>query len=242
MNRREMLELSLLSGGALLLSGNSNRAVAVSFPTGGNFPPSPKTTPFMQELPRMPLKSPLPRVDDYSVSRRTVVSHRMVRSTLRSLGMMRFTTTYRDSLERDCCPTTSATPARMSSFPPKRFYVLNVRQAFHDFHPEMTALTDSELGSIIWGYDGIYPGPTFMSKYGTPIFIRIINGLFDDPDANGRLCQVGQRLVVSGIREFPLTCIMAIRGQKATEILQTFIHRSTPVPMITQNIPRRFWQ
>ncbi len=62
-------------------------------------------------------------------------------------------------------------------FPPKLFYVLQVRQAHHDFHPEMTALTNEKLGSTIWGYDGIYPGPTFLSRYGKPILVRIVNEL-----------------------------------------------------------------
>ena len=38
--------------------------------------------------------------------------------------------------------------------------------------------------STIWGYDGTYPGPTFKSRYGTPILVRIFNGLYDSPKAN----------------------------------------------------------
>jgi len=72
-------------------------------------------------------------------------------------------------------------------FPPQVFYVLHIRQAHHDFHPEMTALTKDKLGSIIWGYDGIYPGPTFISRYGVPILVRIMNELFKDKAANAPL-------------------------------------------------------
>jgi FtsP/CotA-like multicopper oxidase with cupredoxin domain len=58
--------------------------------------------------------------------------------------------------------------------------VLNVRQATHVFHPD----PPYDKGSIIWGYDGEFPGPTFVSRYGEPILVRIINGLYFDKNAN----------------------------------------------------------
>src|SRR5262245_3276422 len=66
MDRREMLKLSLLTGGAMLLSAKSNRAMAVEHPTGGIFnPPSPPVkNPFTVELHRMPVKTPLKGVND----------------------------------------------------------------------------------------------------------------------------------------------------------------------------------
>jgi FtsP/CotA-like multicopper oxidase with cupredoxin domain len=93
-------------------------------------------------------------------------------------------TTYRSSSER-IVALHQRNSGNNVQFPPKLFYILNVRQAFHDFHPEMTALTKDKLGSLIWGYDGIYPGPTFLSGYGVPILVRIYNRLFDDKAANG---------------------------------------------------------
>jgi hypothetical protein len=60
MNRRELLKSSVLSGAAVLLSAKSNRAMADRLPTGGDFPPSPGTRPFVAELRRMPTKTSLP--------------------------------------------------------------------------------------------------------------------------------------------------------------------------------------
>ena len=55
-------------------------------------------------------------------------------------------------------------------FPPQKFYELNVTEALHLFHPQLPTQN-------IWGYDGIYPGPTFVARYGEPILVRIYNNL-----------------------------------------------------------------
>ncbi len=59
---------------------------------------------------------------------------------------------------------------------PRRYYELDVGPGTHSFHPEMPPQT-------IWGYDRIFPGPTFVERYGTPSIVRIHNNL--RPDANG---------------------------------------------------------
>jgi FtsP/CotA-like multicopper oxidase with cupredoxin domain len=177
MDRREMLKSSLLSGAGVLLYASSNRAMADSFPTGGNFPPSPKTTPFIEELRRMPTKTSLPGVNDLSLpDNGGVAPNGTVYPQITGNDAI---TTYRHSLER-IVALQQRNSGNNIQFPPKRFYVLNARQAKHIFHPE----GPYKNGSIIWGYDGIYPGPTFMSRYGVPILVRIINGLYDDEAAN----------------------------------------------------------
>jgi FtsP/CotA-like multicopper oxidase with cupredoxin domain len=179
MNRREMFELSLLSGGGVLLPAKWSRAQVPSFPTGGSFPPSPPTRPFVQDLRRMPTKTPLPRgVIDLSLPvnggfapNGTVYPQVTGNDAL---------TTYTDSLERIVAAQQRNSGRRNIQFPPKLFYVLNIRQATHVFHPD----PPYNSGSIIWGYDGIFPGPTFVSRYGEPILVRIYNRLYDDPAAN----------------------------------------------------------
>ena len=52
----------------------------------------------------------------------------------------------------------------------------------HKFHSE----PPYSQGSGVWGYDGFYPGPTFVSRYGEPILMRIINELFFDENGNRR--------------------------------------------------------
>jgi FtsP/CotA-like multicopper oxidase with cupredoxin domain len=185
MNRRDMLKLSLMSGGALLLSGGSVHAAPVQLPTGGFFdPPSPSiTNPFTEELHRMPIKAALPGgasdlslADNGGVAPNGTVYPQVP-------GNDALVTTYSNSLER-IVALQQRNSGNNVQFPPKRFYVLNVRQARHIFHPDPPYSTDG--GSTIWGYDGIYPGPTFISRHGVPILVRIINGLYFDNEAHPR--------------------------------------------------------
>jgi len=60
-------------------------------------------------------------------------------------------------------------------FPPQKFYETSVRAAQHTFH--------ADLGpSLIWGYDGIFPGPTFDARYGEPMLVRVHNELPTDAE------------------------------------------------------------
>ena len=75
---------------------------------------------------------------------------------------------------------------RRDDWPPQKFYTLDVREALHSFHPNLPT-------QKIWGYDGIYPGPTFVARYGEPIIVRIYNNLprnsvgFGSPDISTHL-------------------------------------------------------
>ncbi len=60
-------------------------------------------------------------------------------------------------------------------FPPQKFYELRVKAAQHTFHQELGP-------SLIWGYDGIYPGPTLDARYGQPILVRVHNELPTDAE------------------------------------------------------------
>src|SRR5262249_2126244 len=84
-------------------------------------------------------------------------------------------TTYRNSLER-VVALQQRNSGNNVQFPPKQIYVLRVKEANHAFHSE----PPYQAGSVIWGYDGMYPGPTFKSRHGEPILVRIINELFFD--------------------------------------------------------------
>jgi FtsP/CotA-like multicopper oxidase with cupredoxin domain len=59
---------------------------------------------------------------------------------------------------------------RWADFPATKLYELKVREAMHSFHRQLPT-------QPIWGYDGIFPGPTFVAKYGEPIIVRIHNQL-----------------------------------------------------------------
>lgn len=49
-------------------------------------------------------------------------------------------------------------------------YSVSVQPTMHQFHPQIPA-------TYCWGYNGIYPGPTFINVYGVPIVVRFINNL-----------------------------------------------------------------
>jgi FtsP/CotA-like multicopper oxidase with cupredoxin domain len=67
-------------------------------------------------------------------------------------------------------PVNPAAHQRFNEFVPKKFYEMFVRESSHQFHPDLPP-------STIWGYNGIHPGPTFHSRYGEPILVRIHNEL-----------------------------------------------------------------
>lgn len=74
-------------------------------------------------------------------------------------------------------PTAALSPAPnldihqlYDELPAKKFYDLRVKQASHSFHRELP-------NSLVWGYDGRVPGPTFRARYGQPILVRIRNEL-----------------------------------------------------------------
>ena len=59
---------------------------------------------------------------------------------------------------------------RETDWPSQKYYEMHVKEALHQFHPELPT-------QKIWGYDGIYPGPTFVERYNVPITVRIYNDL-----------------------------------------------------------------
>ncbi len=49
-------------------------------------------------------------------------------------------------------------------------YNVSVQPTMHQFHPQIPP-------TYCWGYNGIYPGPTFLNVYGVPIVVRFHNNL-----------------------------------------------------------------
>src|SRR5713226_1591351 len=48
---------------------------------------------------------------------------------------------------------------RFFEFPPRLFYEIHQKETKHSFHPDLPE-------NLIWGFDGIFPGPTFHARYG----------------------------------------------------------------------------
>src|SRR3989449_7565797 len=115
---------------------------------------------------------------------------------------------------------------RYSEFPPRVFYEIHQKEAKHSFHPDLPE-------NLIWGFDGIFPGPTFHARYGEPIIVRFYNDL----PAN----HVG-----FGFPKPRPTCTMLTRRQRATAFRPTSSFRDnartttirTSMPVET---PERPW-
>ncbi|RPJ85265.1 MAG: hypothetical protein EHM13_01620, partial [Acidobacteria bacterium] len=53
---------------------------------------------------------------------------------------------------------------------PQKAYDMRVRKAKWSFHPSLGE-------STVFGFDGIFPGPTFIERYGEPVIVRIHNDI-----------------------------------------------------------------
>ena len=59
---------------------------------------------------------------------------------------------------------------RRDDFAASKFYELDVRAFNHTFHSQLAP-------QPLWGFDSMFPGPTFVERYGTPTIVRIRNNL-----------------------------------------------------------------
>lgn len=56
-------------------------------------------------------------------------------------------------------------------------YHFSVQGGTHNFDPQGGAIP----ATYIWGYNGIYPGPTILNVYGVPVVVRFSNNLPNNP-------------------------------------------------------------
>jgi spore coat protein A len=70
-------------------------------------------------------------------------------------------------------------PARAIPSPGTRHYEIAVRQ-FRGWVGLVDPLTEARLDTVLWGYDGRYPGPTIEARRGEPITVRWTNALVAD--------------------------------------------------------------
>src|SRR5438552_13010898 len=141
--RRDILKAGL-AGGAYSLLGSSSRRRAFA----DTLPSSPRTTPFVVELPIAPLARP---VDPFPTL-----------ADPANCVNVDGTTAFHVSGPR-AVPTNT------------QFFLIHERAASHSFHPELPP-------NVIWGYDGMSPGPTFLARSGTPSLVRFVNDLpMNDP-------------------------------------------------------------
>jgi spore coat protein A len=70
-------------------------------------------------------------------------------------------------------------PARAMPSSGTHHYEIAARQ-FRGWVGLLDPRTGAQLGTMLWGYDGRYPGPTIEARRGEPITVRWVNGLVAD--------------------------------------------------------------
>jgi FtsP/CotA-like multicopper oxidase with cupredoxin domain len=153
LSRREMMRLGLLTstGSLVLKAGLSARANAQTVRPLP--PPSPASTPWVQPMPLLPVKTPVGQEQ---------LTHGHPDGTTLIDGARRRVNHQLCSYNDD--------GSYAGKFPPRKFYETFAREANHKFSP-------SWGNSKIWGFDGLYPGPRYNAYYGEPIMVRFHNRL-----------------------------------------------------------------
>src|SRR5881396_3497618 len=142
--RRDLLKVGLVSGAYSLLGPAPRRRVFAD----EQLPASPRTTPFVVELPIAPIKQP--------------------------------TAPFATRADPANCVNVDGTTAVHVHGPRvvptnAQFFLIHERPAPHSFHPQLPS-------NVIWGYNGMAPGPTFLGRSGTPFLVRFVNDLpMNDP-------------------------------------------------------------
>jgi FtsP/CotA-like multicopper oxidase with cupredoxin domain len=164
LKRRDLARAGLLTGAGYLAHkhGLSHWASAPAWAQGPvpnvreEPPASPPTRAFVEPLPRMPVKQPVAKLTGPPP---TIEPNRAAGEGRRRAhqAFQKYPQTF--------------------PFPPKVLYETRQKAGVVHMSPDLPPQT-------IWGYDGIYPGPTYQARYGEQILLRSWNDL-PPPGQNG---------------------------------------------------------
>jgi FtsP/CotA-like multicopper oxidase with cupredoxin domain len=192
LTRRELLKMGLLSVGSGLLLPISGLSLRAAMADGGSCPQpgkdiiSPPTTPWVEEMPRLVEKQTVAGNDPANIS----IGNGGGAPGPDPVGTLNggdskirlkhdFPELFRDF-------PAGATPFAFShqawgkptplvgNHPPQQWYEMHARQFNQVWHRELPAGT---AGQTAWGFDGLFPGPMFRTRYGISHFVRIHNDL-----------------------------------------------------------------
>ena len=179
--KRRLLGASMVAGGAAALAAQADLELAALAPSTGGAappPPAPATAKTATPTPRTTGKTVLPAgTDDVrdDFMRSTAVRAPATPPFLEALPIPEVKEPESGlSPEPDEYPVDDEAGRlphqAWNTHRPRKFYRLRVREEKHSFHPHLPE-------QMIWGYDGMLPGPTFVANYGEPILVRIENDL-----------------------------------------------------------------
>ena len=183
LSRREMMRLGLLTAGGSLvvkqgLSARWALADTLSLNTvqGVDGPPSPAATPFIQELPRIPIQ-PSVRADQLTGGHPATPTQP---STL-TPAPVDGTTLIDGATHRvpQQLFTVNEDGTFGGTFPPMKFYELFLKQGtvrLNDPNPAFGSTTVWGFASTVNG-DAMVPGPLIQATYGEPVLVRYQNNL-----------------------------------------------------------------
>ena len=169
--RRDVFKVGLFTGTSALIRSDSSSAQAVCLAGECRLGCSPPTEPFVDPLPIAPV---LPQ---------------------RALSDPGF------SIPPTQQPSGSPQDARTEPhqfrerFPPRQFFISRMRPNPSHRFSESPANLSRIPPQLIWGFNlggqaasdaGLFPGPTIVSRYGTPIVVRRFNELAPDSSGFGR--------------------------------------------------------
>jgi FtsP/CotA-like multicopper oxidase with cupredoxin domain len=153
--RRSLLKLSVLGGIAALASPKNTNAKGVADTTGATlppaiiYPPSPPVIAWAESIPEYVYKAKLP------VSELNPPPQEAGNIAMGECGrnpIQRWNDFYSETADNH------------------DLYELHVSEQLHSFNPAYPAQN-------IWGYDGVYPGPTIHARYGRTVIARLFNEL-----------------------------------------------------------------
>ncbi len=157
MNRRSLIKLGLLSGTGYLVAKNGLSAWAYGGGSSTGQCASPPTTPFTMQLPIMPVKQPVPWS---SLSPAPQISPRTSINPATGIAYEGRTRAHQ-------------APPLGFPFPAPVAYQVTQKAG-------LVTMSSQLPQQPMWGFDGIYPGPTYVAQYGTPVLIRNVNALAGD--------------------------------------------------------------
>jgi FtsP/CotA-like multicopper oxidase with cupredoxin domain len=165
LSRREMMRLGLLTASGTLIakpglsagitssSDNTLNTDRRSLQSADITPPSPPIKPWVQPLPRVPVK--------VAVASGDLASGPPDGTTLIDGGTKRVPHQFFGVAEDGTFT---------GQFPPRKFYEMTIKEAQVQLHPALG-------GTTIWGFDGTFPGPVIKATYGEPVLVRLHNRL-----------------------------------------------------------------